>query len=110
MGISSLVRLSLALSLVAAATWAQESRAIISGTVTDPQGAAVPAAVVDIKNLDTNVASKTVTNDHGLFTVPPLNPGVYSVTVFAAGFKTVIQRSVELRVSDRVALDFKLEL
>ena len=104
------MRLSLALNLLVACAWAQESRAIISGTVTDPQGAAVPAAIVEVKNLETNVASKTVTNDHGLYTLPPLNPGMYSVTVSAVGFKTAIQRSVELRVADRIALDFKLEL
>src|SRR5215475_10175480 len=104
------VRIVAALNLLAVVAWTQESRAIISGAITDPQGAVVPAAVVEAKNLDTNVSSKAVSNDHGLYTIPPLNPGVYSVTVSAAGFKTVIRRSVELRVADRVAVDFKLEL
>jgi hypothetical protein len=104
------VRLSLALSLLPGIALAQETRAIISGTITDPQGAVVPQATVGVKNLETNVVSKAVTNDHGLYTVPPLNPGVYSVTVSASGFKTFVQRSVELRVADRVAVDFKLEL
>ena len=83
---------------------------MINGTVTDPQGAVVPAASVEVKNLETNVISKATTNDRGLYTSPPLNPGMYSVTVSATGFKTMIQRSVELRVADRVALDFKLDL
>jgi len=105
----TLVKLSLALALAAAA-WAQESRAVISGTVIDPQGAAVPAASVQIKNLATNVISTAITNDRGLYISPPLNPGMYSVAVSATGFKTMIQPSVELRVADRVAVDFTLDL
>src|SRR5262249_23009636 len=46
----------------------------------------------------------------GLYSFPPLNPGMYSVTVSAVGFKTVVRRSVELRVADRIAVDFQLEL
>ena len=105
----SLVPLSLAFTFSLAA-WGQESRAIINGTVTDPHGAAVPAAIVEIKNLETNVASRTVSNDHGLFNFPPTNPGAYSVSVSANGFKTMVRSNVELRVADRIALDFKLDI
>ena len=45
MRIRSFVQLSLALNLLIAAAWGQESRAIINGTVTDPQGAVVPSAI-----------------------------------------------------------------
>ncbi|MBI4906957.1 MAG: TonB-dependent receptor [Acidobacteria bacterium] len=104
------VRLAGALVLCAAAVWSQESRAIISGTVTDPQGAVVPAATLEVKNLETNVVSMAITNDRGIYSAPPVNPGRYSVTVSATGFKTLVQRNVELRVADRLALDFKLEI
>ena len=70
----SLVGLSLALAFAMATAWAQESRAVLSGTVTDPQGAVVPAASVEVKNLQTNVISKATTNDRGLYTSPPLGP------------------------------------
>src|SRR5262245_29433565 len=104
------VPLSLTLVLCAVTAQGQESRALINGTVTDPQGAVVPAANIEIKNLETNVISKAITNDRGLYASPPLNPGMYSVSVSATGFKTTIQQSVELRVADRVLLDFKLDL
>ena len=110
MKLRSFARVVLALNFLIAAAWSQETRAVINGTVTDPQGAVVPAAIVEVKNLETNVVSKTVSNDHGLYTIPPVNPGMYSVTVSANGFKTVIRRNVELRVGDRVAVDFKLDL
>ncbi len=95
---------------LAALAWGQESRAVISGTVTDPQGAVVPAAEVEVKNLETNVVTKVATNSSGFYTVPPVNPGLYSITASATGFKTVVRSKVELRLADRVGLDFKLDL
>src|SRR5450755_5031648 len=85
-------------SLVAAASiWAQETRATMTGTVTDPSGAVVPGASIASKNLETNVTTTAVTNEAGLYTTEPVNPGQYSVTVSKVGFKTVVQGNVELR-------------
>ena len=47
----------LVLCLSSGVLQAQESRAVITGTVTDPQGAAVPGASVHVKNLATNVVT-----------------------------------------------------
>jgi hypothetical protein len=105
-----LLRFLLSVALGCAAAFSQESRATISGTVIDPAGASVPAATIAVKNLATNVASSARSNEQGHYTLPPLNPGRYSVSVTAAGFKTVVQQNVELRVADRVALDFQLEI
>jgi hypothetical protein len=88
----------------------QESRAIVTGTVTDPQGARVPGATVEVKNLATNVVNTVATSERGLYSVPPINPGQYSVTVSAPGFKSTVQSNVELRVGDRKQLDFMLQL
>ena len=89
---------------------AQETRAIITGTVSDPQGAAVPAARLEIRNLETNVVTTAQTNGSGTYTAPPINPGHYSVSVAAAGFKVAVENNLELRSSDRKAVDFKLQL
>ena len=45
---------------------AQESRGTITGTVSDPQGSAIPAAAVVARNLGTNVETKTNTNESGV--------------------------------------------
>src|SRR5713226_9488883 len=90
--------------------WGQETRAILSGTVTDPQGAAVPAAKLEIKNLATNVVTITQTNGSGIYSAPPINPGQYSMSVTAAGFKVAVENELELRSSGRKAVDFKLQL
>ncbi len=110
MSATSLVRLSLGICTIIGIAWGQESRATITGTITDPQGAMVPGAKIAVKNLATNVVTTVETNDRGFYTVPPVNPGEYSVTVSATGFKTTVQRSVELRVADRMGLDLQLEL
>ncbi|MEZ5404315.1 MAG: TonB-dependent receptor [Bryobacteraceae bacterium] len=89
---------------------AQEFRASVSGAVTDAQGALVPGASIEVKNLETNVTVSTVTNDGGSYVAPFVPPGRYSVTVSANGFKRAFRDNVELRVSDRIRIDFQLEV
>jgi hypothetical protein len=66
------LQLTALICVLAGTAWSQETRAILSGTVTDPQDAAVPRAAVELKNLDTNVVTKVSTNDAGVtITVGP---------------------------------------
>ena len=104
------LQLTAVICVFTASAWSQETRAILSGTVTDPQDAAVPRAAVELKNLGTNVVTKVGTNDAGVYTTPPVNPGNYLVTVSAAGFKVAVENNVELRSADRKLLDFHLQL
>jgi len=102
--------LLLGLCLSAGVIQGQESRAVITGTVTDPQSKIVPGATIQVKNLGTNAVTTVATSERGLYSVPPVNPGQYSVTVSAPGFKTFVQSNVELRVGDHKQVDVKLEL
>ncbi|HEV8203567.1 MAG TPA: carboxypeptidase-like regulatory domain-containing protein, partial [Pyrinomonadaceae bacterium] len=52
----------------------------IQGTVLDANGAAVPGANVEIKNLDTNISRTLTTDEDGRFTALALQPGNYMVT------------------------------
>jgi hypothetical protein len=87
---------------------AQESRATLTGTVVDPQGAVVPSASVVAKNLATNGEIKTQTDQVGLYVLPFLDSGSYSVTVSATGFKTMVNARLLLTIGERRQLDFKL--
>lgn len=87
-----------------AAAHAQESRGTISGTVTDPQGAVVPGAAVSVVNAETNVALRAVSNETGFFEVNLLNPGMYSVSVEAPGFKKAMRSGLQLEVAGRLEL------
>src|SRR5439155_20425833 len=88
----------------------QEFRATVAGSVTDAQGGAVPGAVVEVRNLDTNVVVSTRSNDSGSYAAPFVPPGRYAVTVSRDGFKRAVRDSVELRVGDRLRLDFQLDV
>ena len=75
----------LAISIVAPLC-AQVSGGTITGTVIDPSGAAVDKAQVDAVNDTTNKVTHTVTSSAGLFNLPNIDPGNYTVTVAGAGF------------------------
>ncbi len=102
--------LPIAVLLSGSLCFGQESRATIIGRVMDPSGALVPGAHVRAVNRATNAGGSSVTNDRGNFEIPYLLPGIYRVTVEATGFKNSVRDAIELRVSDRLALDFALEV
>src|SRR5713101_3058778 len=60
---------------------AQKTSGTITGTVTDPSGAAVPGAAVGIVNERTGAARETATNEEGSYSFPELEPGSYRLTV-----------------------------
>jgi len=68
----------------------------ITGTVRDPQGAAVPKAEVTITDEKTG-ASRTVTaTEDGFYNATSLPAGMYSISTAPAGFKKTVTTSVEL--------------
>src|SRR5689334_14570853 len=97
-------------ALLAGSIQAQDSRATITGSVIDPQGAAVPAARIEARNLDTSIVYATVSTSAGVYTIPLIPPGNYGVTATHDGFKSAVQSKIEVRTGDRVQADFKLEV
>ena len=88
--------LALALLFVCTgAAFGQGATSSISGTVVDSAGGAIPGVAVVVKN-DAGVTFETVTNAEGIFNIPAVTPGAYSVTVSLAGFKTAV---TEVRVA-----------
>jgi outer membrane receptor protein involved in Fe transport len=84
--------------------------AAVTGLVTDPNGRSVPGVTIIITNLSTNVASRTVTNDQGIYRVPSLQPGIYRMTLDKDGFKSVVKSGVELHVQDVASINFELQI
>jgi len=90
--------------------FAQVSGATLSGSVTDPSGAAIAAAQVAIANRATGVSRATVTDGAGFYSVPNLLPGNYSVTVSATGFSTAKQSDFELTVGSQQVLNVPMKI
>jgi hypothetical protein len=89
---------------------AQESRGKITGTVTDPNKAAVPGATVTITDAARGTSVTLTTNGEGFFQAPYLLPGTYQVVVEVAGFKRFIQDNVVLQISETRDLSITLEV
>ena len=81
---------------------AQGNRASITGTVLDSSGAVVVGAHVVARNVDTGIETPTVSNDRGIYLVPNLPPGAYSVFVRKEGFRPVEFLHITL-ILDQVA-------
>jgi hypothetical protein len=82
----------------------------LRGTVQDASKAAVPRATVIATNDGTQVSEKVTTDEQGRYLFNTLQPASYTVKVEAAGFKTVIQPNIVLRVGQQADLDFTLEI
>ena len=70
----------------------------IKGSVMDPSGAVVPDVAVSIKNVQTGVATPTTTNQSGLYDVPFLAPGSYSVKFSKQGFRDFVRDGIVLQI------------
>jgi hypothetical protein len=105
-----MLRRILAIALFACLAQAQEFRSTLSGRVTDPSGAVVPAAKVAAIKADTNSRFETVANSDGLYTIPFLPPGPYTVMADATGFKKYVQEGIQIGTDTRVAQDITLTI
>src|SRR5258707_7344404 len=89
---------------------AQTELAGVYGRVTDPSGAVIVDAEVEIKNVEKNVSVTVKTNQDGLYTIPSLHPGHYLINVRKAGFKSVTVTELTLNVQDNVVRNFSLQV
>jgi hypothetical protein len=85
--------------LVALSAAAQNITGTIQGTVTDPQGAAVPNATVAIRNVATDETRTVTTSSQGFYTATELQVGTYDVTIKQPSFKVFVSKHVTLDAS-----------
>ncbi len=89
---------------------AQTVTGTILGVVQDASGAVVPNAAITITNQDTGVARNVMSNADGLYNVPSLLAGKYTVQATAQGFNPVQVKDVVLAVGSDSRVDLKLEV
>jgi hypothetical protein len=81
----------------------------ISGRVTDPAGAVVPNARVDLKSLDTGETQTAKTGEEGTYRFNLLKPGRYLVSTSVTGFARVVE-TINVEVGQTTQVDFSLEI
>ena len=83
----------------------------ISGTVTDPSGNVVPGAAIVLKSLDTtNAERKTVSEASGVYFLPSIPPGRYSLTISATGFQNFVVPEIDLVVNQFRTVDAQMTI
>lgn len=102
-----LILLSLAGGSYAAA---QATAGAISGVVTDPSGASIAGATVNVTSQSTNSVRVVTTNDSGFYSAEGLSVGDYSVSVSKSGFETTITRGIHLNPGQRYAANVSLQI
>lgn len=82
----------------------------ISGTVTDPSGAAVPGAQVIVMNEATKISQTTKTNEDGLYNALNVPSGTYTVTVDMNGFKKSVITGVTVDIGSKPSVPVQLQI
>src|SRR5712692_9792143 len=107
--VSAFVILAIAI-LSASPVYAQVSGATLSGTITDPSGAAIVNAKVTITNKATGVTRDVTSDAAGFYSAPNLLPGPYEVAASATGFSTAKQSDLTLTVGAQQTLNLPLKI
>ena len=89
---------------------AQTPSGEVSGVVTDQSGAAVPGVTVTLRSEGTNAVREVQTNESGLYVMPAIPPGVYTLQATLTGFRTVERKGIEVQVGSASRIAITLEV
>src|ERR1700722_1427877 len=107
--VGAVLSILLSVAVLGSAAQVSNSTGSVSGTVTDPQGAAVADANVTVSNKATGTNQVLKTNSDGSFTSGSLPPGDYQIRVESSSFRT-IQSTVVVQLGQIATFNAKLEL
>src|SRR5208282_862289 len=94
--------------LLTTTSFAQSTSGSITGMVTDPSGAIVPAAEVEVTNVGMGVTTRVTSNSVGVFNLPNLDAGTYRVRVSARGFTTYERAGLVLGANQIINVEARL--
>jgi Carboxypeptidase regulatory-like domain/TonB-dependent Receptor Plug Domain len=100
----------LALCLIAGVSWGQGTTSRIVGTVVDPSGSAVPNARVQATLESTNTSFTTTTTEAGAYVFEAMQPGSYTVSVEANGFRRFSGKGNQLSIGQPMTLNAALQV
>src|SRR5579871_3356329 len=102
--------LSLLGSLLGIVALAQSDRGTITGTVLDPAGAVIAAAMVEARSTTTGLLYHTASSGTGNYTLSELPVGVYDISIAVAGFKRAVRTGIQVVTSTTFRVDFTMEV
>ncbi len=96
--------------LFSCSAWGQTANGTVTGQVRDSSGALVPGAKVVLTNEGTGIAQMFTTDQAGIYRFPLVPAGHYEITIEKTGFRTVVQKNVDVHVNEIVTVDVALEV
>lgn len=89
---------------------AQTDRGTITGVISDPAGAVVANAAIELRGVETGTVYPAVTSATGNYTFSQLPVGTYELTVAIPGFKKLTRSNIRVQVSQVIPVDLQLEV
>ncbi len=96
--------------LLALTVLGQQTTGSLTGTVSDPNGASVTGATVTVVNTATGAERSAVSSSTGTFDFQALQPGTYTISVDARGFKKAVARDIVVSVASTAQVAIPLEI
>jgi outer membrane receptor protein involved in Fe transport len=97
-----------ALAIAAPALAQTAATGTVEGLIRDATGGVLPGVTVIVRNVDTNVARETVSDEGGRYRAPALQPGRYEVSATLAGFESAKVGDVIVQVGQTVPIDVQM--
>lgn len=107
---SSAALLIAAIFVPATPLWSQDVTASITGTVTDPSGAAIAGATVTATEVNRGTVYSTKVDQSGIYNLVRIPVGTYNVKAEAKGFASAVQSNVTLVLNQNARMDFALKV
>src|SRR5580704_10852649 len=104
------IALSLCGLLLSLTALAQEDKAVLTGTITDPSTATVPEATVEVSGPINGFSRRVTTNNAGSYYIASLPIGTYTVTISKAGFQSAHIEAVQLLVGQIRTLNHQMQI
>ena len=102
----ALLNIALAQCILRAQNWNSH----LEGLITDPSGAVIPGAQLELKNTSTGQIRQTQTDPQGFYTFPLVPVGTYDMNVAASGFATRVLHGLVLEVGQMPRIDLTLHV
>ncbi|MCI0722882.1 MAG: TonB-dependent receptor [Acidobacteria bacterium] len=107
---TSISVLGLSIALVSALAAQNRATGEIRGVITDPSGSPVTGVMVELVNTSTQVTKQVPSNDAGIYVLPFLPPGTYTLAFEGRGFKKFVRSGIALGAGEVVRADAKMEI